>query len=69
MTIQCRVTVDDSQYIDEVPFQAVPRVGESVSMTIDGDTLTLRVSRVVHVPDRATPDGGSIVVELTRKIL
>ncbi|PAP92730.1 hypothetical protein CIT31_25870 [Mesorhizobium wenxiniae] len=48
--------------IDEVPFQAMPRVGESVSMAIDGDTLTLRGSRAVHVPERTTPDGGSTVV-------
>ncbi|UVK41758.1 hypothetical protein LHFGNBLO_005842 [Mesorhizobium sp. AR10] len=66
MTIQCRVTIDENQFIEDVTFQAVPRIGESVSMA--GDTTSLRVSRVVHLPEGASQE-ALIVVELTSKIL
>lgn len=69
MSVQCRVSVDDSQFIESVTFQVLPRVGESVSMSIGGAPTNLRVSRVLHLPDGESPDGSLIVLELTSKIL
>ncbi|RJT32696.1 hypothetical protein D3227_26275 [Mesorhizobium waimense] len=69
MSVQCRVSVDDSQYIQDVTFQVLPRIGETVSMAIGGSAANLRVSRVVHLPEGESPDGSLIVVELTSKIL
>ncbi|MER9300219.1 hypothetical protein NKI38_27570 [Mesorhizobium sp. M0621] len=69
MSVQCRVSVDDSQFIDNITFQAVPRTGESISMSLDGVSANLRVSRVLHLPEGESPDGSLIVLELTSKIL
>jgi len=69
MTVQCRVTVDDSPTLEEAAFLAVPRIGETVSLAIGGAATSLRVSRVVHLPEGLSPDGAAIVLELTSKIL
>jgi len=69
MSVQCRVSVDDSQFIESVKFQVLPRIGESVSMSLNGASTSLRVSRVLHLPEGESPDGSLIVLELTSKIL
>jgi hypothetical protein len=46
----------------------VPRIGESVSLSVDGSPQDLRVSRVVHVPDGRL-EGAAIIVEVTSNIL
>jgi len=69
MSVQCRVSVDDSQFIDNVRFQVVPRIGENVSMSRDGAFANVRVSRVLHLPEGESPDGSLVVLELTSKIL
>ncbi|MER9301887.1 hypothetical protein NKJ06_02330 [Mesorhizobium sp. M0293] len=69
MSVQCRVSVDDSQFIDNITFQVVPRIGESISMSLHGASANLRVSRVLHLPEGESPDGSLIVLELTSKIL
>ncbi|MER9947691.1 hypothetical protein [Mesorhizobium sp. M0047] len=69
MSVQCRVSVDDSQFIDNITFQVVPRIGESISMSLHGAHTNLRVLRVLHLPEGESPDGSLIVLELTSKIL
>ncbi|UDL89466.1 hypothetical protein LGH82_31155 [Mesorhizobium sp. PAMC28654] len=68
MTVSCRVSIDNRQESADVVFQAVPRIGESVSLPIDGNAQDLRVSRVVHMPNGSL-DGAAIVVEVTTSIL
>lgn len=68
MTVSCRVSIDNRPESTDVLFQAVPRIGESVSLPIDGNTQDLRVSRVVHMPNGSL-DGAGIVVEVTTNIL
>ncbi|TGQ64217.1 hypothetical protein EN829_020200 [Mesorhizobium sp. M00.F.Ca.ET.186.01.1.1] len=68
MTVKCHVSIDNRPETTEAVFQAVPRVGESVSLSCDGNPQDLRVSRVVHVPDGSL-EGAAIVVEVTTGIL
>ncbi|WFP60631.1 MULTISPECIES: hypothetical protein [unclassified Mesorhizobium] len=53
--------------MDELAFQELPRVGESVSLLIEGSNRDLRVMRVVHVP--GSEQGATTTLELTSKIL
>ncbi|MBZ9854284.1 hypothetical protein LB566_10750 [Mesorhizobium sp. CA13] len=68
MTVNCRVSIDNRPQSIEAVFQAVPRIGESVSLSVDGNAQELRVSRVVHVPDGSL-EGAAIIVEVTPNIL
>ncbi|MER9328158.1 hypothetical protein NKJ26_19365 [Mesorhizobium sp. M0152] len=68
MTVYCRVSIDNRPDTTEAVFQAVPRIGESISLSVDGSAQDLRVSRVVHVPNGAL-EGAAIVVEVTTNIL
>ncbi|MDX8478790.1 hypothetical protein RFN28_09895 [Mesorhizobium sp. VK24D] len=67
MAVRCRVSIDDARDVDELAFQELPRVGESVSMLIEGSARDLRVMRVVHIP--GSEQGGTTMLELTSKIL
>jgi len=51
VTVNCRISIDNRPDATDAIFQAVPRIGESVSLSVDGIPQDLRVSRVVHVPD------------------
>ena len=68
MTVNCRISIDNRPEAADAVFQAVPRIGESVSLSIDGTTQDLRVSRVVHVTNGSL-EGAAIVVEVTTNIL
>lgn len=68
MTVYCRVSIGNRPDTTEAVFQAVPRIGESISLSVDGSAQDLRVSRVVHVPNGAL-EGAAIVVEVTTNIL
>lgn len=68
MTVNCRISIDNRPEATDAIFQAVPRIGESVSLSIGGSAQDLRVSRVVHVPNGAL-DGAAIIVEVTTNIL
>jgi hypothetical protein len=68
MAVNCRISIDNRPEAAEAVFQAVPRIGESVSLSIDGTTQDLRVSRVVHVTN-GSPEGAAIIVEVTNSIL
>ncbi|TYL23862.1 hypothetical protein E0F63_09965 [Streptococcus pyogenes] len=67
MAVRCRVSIDDARDVDELAFQELPRVGESVSMPLEGSTRDLRVLRVVHMP--GGEQGATTMLELTSKIL
>lgn len=68
MAVSCRISIDNRPEATDAIFQAVPRIGESVSLSIDGNTQDLRVSRVVHVTNGSL-EGAAIVVEVTTNIL
>ncbi|MBN9218987.1 MAG: hypothetical protein J0I79_13630 [Mesorhizobium sp.] len=68
MTVNCRVSIDNRPDATNAVFQAVPRIGESVSLAVDGSAQDLRVSRVVHVPSDGV-EGAAIIVEVTTSIL
>ncbi|MBZ9756185.1 hypothetical protein LB524_12880 [Mesorhizobium sp. ESP6-5] len=68
MTVNCRISIDNRPDATNVTFQAVPRIGESVSLSVDGNPQDLRVSRVVHVPNDGL-EGAAIIVEVTTSIL
>ena len=68
MTVTCRISIDNRPEAADAIFQAVPRIGESVSLSVDGSPQDLRVSRVVHVPD-GTLEGAAIIVEVTTNVL
>ena len=68
MTVNCRISIDNRPEATDAVFQAVPRIGESVSLSIIGNAQDLRVSRVVHVTN-GTLEGAAIVVEVTTNIL
>jgi hypothetical protein len=61
------VSIDDASDVDEVAFQELPRVGESVSLPLEGSNRNLRVLRVVHMP--GSEQGATTLLELTSKIL
>jgi hypothetical protein len=61
------VSIDDASGVDELAFQELPRVGESVSLPLEGSNRNLRVLRVVHMP--GTEQGATTLLELTSKIL
>ncbi|MDX8497258.1 hypothetical protein RFM99_02390 [Mesorhizobium sp. VK4C] len=67
MAVRCRVSIDDARDVDELAFQELPRVGESVSMPVEGSNMDLRVLRVVHMP--GSEQGATTKLELTSKIL
>lgn len=67
MAVRCRVSIDDARDVDELAFQELPRVGESVSMPREGASRDFRVLRVVHVP--GSEQGATTMLELTSKIL
>ena len=67
MAVRCRVSIDDDRDVDELAFQELPRVGESVSIPLEGANRSLRVLRVAHMPE--TEHGASTMLELTSKIL
>ncbi|WP_246674970.1 hypothetical protein [Mesorhizobium sp. B2-4-11] len=54
--------------IDRGRFPGRARIGESVSLSVDGNAQDLRVSRVVHVPDGSL-EGAAITLEVTGNIL
>ena len=68
MTVNCRISIDNRPDANDAVFQAVPRIGESLSLSVDGSPQDLRVSRVVNVPG-GTLDGAAIIVEVTTNIL
>ncbi|WP_027057761.1 hypothetical protein [Mesorhizobium loti] len=68
MTVNCRISIDNRPDAADAIFQAVPRIGESISLSVDRSQQDLRVSRVVHVPG-GTPEGAAIIVEVTTSIL
>lgn len=68
MTVNCRISIDNRPEATDAVFQAVPRMGESVSLSINGNAQDLRVSRVVHVTNGSL-EGAAIVVEVTTNIL
>ncbi|MEW6634887.1 MAG: hypothetical protein AB1440_28785 [Pseudomonadota bacterium] len=67
MAVRCRVSIDDAKDVDELAFQELPRIGESVSVALEGSNRDLRVVRVVHVP--GSEQGAATMLELTSKIL
>ncbi|WP_296739413.1 hypothetical protein [Mesorhizobium sp.] len=67
MSVTCRVSIDDAKDVNELAFQELPRVGESVSVALEGSKRDLRVVRVVHVP--GSEHGATTMLELTSKIL
>ncbi|UCI34250.1 hypothetical protein [Mesorhizobium sp. B4-1-4] len=67
MTVNCRISIDNRPATNAI-FQAVPRIGERVSLSVDGSPQDLRVSRVVHVPDGKL-EAAAIIVEVTTNIL
>ena len=67
MAVRCRVSIDNAGDMDELAFQELPRVGESVSVPLQGSYRDLRVVRVVHLP--GSEEAPSTIVELTSKIL
>ncbi|MEO5755457.1 MAG: hypothetical protein ABIQ51_01240 [Mesorhizobium sp.] len=68
MTVNCRVSVDNRPQATDAIFQAVPRIGESVSLSIEGNAQDFRVSRVVHVPNGSL-EGAAIIVEVTTNLM
>ena len=70
MAVLCNVSIDaDTDSID-VPFEGVPRIGESVSIPVSGDPKVFRVTRVQHtVGEPIAPDRASILIEVTSNIL
>jgi len=67
MTVTCHISIDGTREADELAFQELPRVGESVSMPIEGSNRDLRVLRVIHMP--GGDHRGHTMLELTSKIL
>ena len=67
MAVRCRVSIDDAKDVDELAFQELPRIGESVSVALEGSNRDLRVVRVVHVP--GSEQSAATMLELTGKIL
>ena len=67
---RCNVSIDTDSDSIEVPFEAVPRIGESVSMPVSGDPKVFRVTRVQHnAGDLAAPNRASVDIEVTSNIL
>ncbi|RWL87021.1 MAG: hypothetical protein EOR67_09500 [Mesorhizobium sp.] len=67
MAVRCRISIDDDRDVDEFAFQELPRVGESVSIPVEGTNRDLRVLRVVHMP--GSEQGAATMLELTSRIL
>ena len=67
MAVRCPISIDDARDVDELSFQELPRVGESVSMPVEGSNQDLRVLRVVHMP--GSEQGATTMLELTSRIL
>ncbi|TPL01251.1 MULTISPECIES: hypothetical protein [unclassified Mesorhizobium] len=67
MAVRCRISIDNERDVDELAFQELPRVGESVSVPIEGSSRDLRVLRVVHMP--GSEQGATTMLELTSRIL
>ncbi|MBZ9659487.1 hypothetical protein LB523_10560 [Mesorhizobium sp. ESP-6-4] len=67
MAVRCRISIDDERDVDELAFQELPRVGESVSIPVGESSRDLRVLRVVHVP--GSEQGATTMLELTSRIL
>ncbi|MGT2465974.1 hypothetical protein [Mesorhizobium sp.] len=67
MAVRCRISIDDERNVDELAFQELPRVGESVSIPVEGANRDLRVLRVVHMP--GSEQGATTILELTSRIL
>ncbi|PBB21478.1 hypothetical protein [Mesorhizobium sp. WSM4313] len=67
MAVRCRISIDDERDVDELAFQELPRVGESVSIPVEGSSRDLRVLRVVHMP--GGEKGATTMLELTSRIL
>ncbi|RWB70738.1 MAG: hypothetical protein EOQ50_23380 [Mesorhizobium sp.] len=67
MAVRCRISIDDERDVDELAFQELPRVGESVSIPVEGTNRDLRVLRVVHMP--GSEQGAATMLELTSRIL
>ncbi|AZO75165.1 MAG: hypothetical protein E5V92_20835 [Mesorhizobium sp.] len=67
MAVRCRISIDDSRDVDELAFQELPRVGESISIPVERSNMDLRVLRVVHMP--GSEQGATTMLELTSKIL
>ncbi|MBB6412246.1 hypothetical protein [Mesorhizobium sangaii] len=42
MTVNCRISIDNRPEATDAVFQAVPRIGESVSLSINGSAQDLR---------------------------
>lgn len=70
MTIRCSVSIDGSTELHDVPFAVVPRIGESVSIPVDGRDTSYRVTRVEHLPaNQAEIAEPSVAVEVSSKLL
>ena len=70
MAVLCNVSIDANNNSIDVPFEVVPRIGESVSIPMSGDPKVFRVTRVQHnAGDLAAPDRASIDIEVTSHIL
>ncbi|RUX31163.1 hypothetical protein EOA23_11310 [Mesorhizobium sp. M2A.F.Ca.ET.042.01.1.1] len=67
MAVRCRISIDDERDVDELAFQELPRVGESVSIPVEGTNRDLRVLRVVHMA--GSEQGATTMLELTSRIL
>ncbi|RAZ89867.1 hypothetical protein DPM33_16980 [Mesorhizobium hawassense] len=67
MAVRCRISIDDARDVDELAFQELPRIGESVSIPVEGSSRDLRVLRVVHMP--GAEQGATTMLELTSRIL
>ncbi|MEI9403710.1 hypothetical protein [Mesorhizobium argentiipisi] len=67
MAVRCRISIDDERDVDELAVQELPRVGESVSIPVEGSNRDLRVLRVVHMP--GGEQGATTMLELTSRIL
>jgi len=67
MAVRCRISIDDEKDVDELAFQELPRIGESVSISVEGTNRDLRVLRVVHMP--GSEQGATTMLELTSRIL
>ena len=66
MTVRCKIVTDDEQDVREVTFDAVPRVGELISL---GDAQQpCRVTSVLHETGGG-PTAVSIRLDVTRQIL
>jgi len=68
MPIACTVSSDDGLESKEMMLAVVPRVGETISVSGDGQARDYRVRQVTHsdVEDETSP---SIAIQVTTQLL